>query len=300
MIKSLINDVSQCKFLLIEDSINQRDDSLFYSCLKARCNEPCVMEVFLFEHSEEQVENLLQLKKSTKAKVKYHDFHTNATAWITSQEAPDKNLYDKLLHDVISSTNGTKKIVVTDNVLAFGFDHNEIGHSLFWTKSRKNVVQIIMIVHRELIPEENLKKLHYLAQGRIRMSASTFKPVVDSDKIIDVCEVMYKRSNGKVLNQKEMYTIRDDFKVDSKVWVPPEDDEFSAQDAETEDSKEDQFKEVTFNLNLTKKERQDKEALVLPYTKQKENLEANSSKIFYEPDDADDFDDEDPDEDLEF
>jgi len=287
--------------LLIEDSIKQRDDSIFYSCLKARCNEPCIIEVFLFEHSAEEVESFLKLKKvSTIGKVKYHDFHTNANAWITSQEAPDKNLYDKLLHDIVSSTNGTKKIVVTDNVSAFGSDHSQIGHSLFWTKSRKNVVQIIMLVHRELISEENLKCLYYLSQARIRMSVSSFKPTVDSGKIIDVCEVMFKRSNGKVLKQNEIYTIRDDFKVDSKLWVPPEDDDFVEKEPQAEDNKEDQFKEVTFNLNLTEKERQEKEALVLPYTRQKENLEANNSKIFYEPDDADDFDDEDPDEDLEF
>ena len=69
---------------------------------------------------------------------------------------------------------------------------------------------------------------------------------------------------------------------------------------------------LTFNLSLTNRQKEDRSALVLPYTQAQRRDGAGLSsgqllapgsgggKIFYQPDDADDFDDDDPDDDLDF
>lgn len=61
---------------------------------------------------------------------------------------------------------------------------------------------------------------------------------------------------------------------------------------------------LTFNLTLTEREKGDRAKAPLPYVKserQKTQLlsTAGSGKIFYTPDEADDFDDSDPDDDLD-
>uniref|UniRef100_A0A670Z1V1 Elongator complex protein 5 n=1 Tax=Pseudonaja textilis TaxID=8673 RepID=A0A670Z1V1_PSETE len=62
---------------------------------------------------------------------------------------------------------------------------------------------------------------------------------------------------------------------------------------------------LTFNLRLTEAERQARESVPLPYhfsAEKKSSLLQTSTeegKIYYEPDAADDFDDEDPDDDLD-
>ncbi|KAI8879683.1 hypothetical protein K501DRAFT_256332 [Backusella circina FSU 941] len=63
---------------------------------------------------------------------------------------------------------------------------------------------------------------------------------------------------------------------------------------EVEIKKVDPTANLSFNLNLTDEQRRAKENLVLPHYKAQQE-----STIYYDPDAADDFDDEDPDDDLD-
>ncbi|KAI7904334.1 Elongator complex protein 5 [Cokeromyces recurvatus] len=71
------------------------------------------------------------------------------------------------------------------------------------------------------------------------------------------------------------------------------------------DKKNDPTANLSFNLSLTDEQRKTKESLVLPYMKAQqlevssEEEKKNSGLIYYDPDAADDFDDEDPDDDLD-
>ncbi len=86
---------------------------------------------------------------------------------------------------------------------------------------------------------------------------------------------------------------------------------------EGEESAEDAISRMTtFNLGLTQKEREAKEKLVLPFFKEEQKVleeeeeegvriqsgraKETSGMIYYSPEDVDDWDDEDPDDDLDF
>ena len=57
---------------------------------------------------------------------------------------------------------------------------------------------------------------------------------------------------------------------------------------------------LSFNLSLTDNQRRAKDKVELPYMKiQEQQQQSNSGVIYYEPDAGDDFDDEDPDDDLD-
>lgn len=69
-------------------------------------------------------------------------------------------------------------------------------------------------------------------------------------------------------------------------------------------SQVDPTQNLTFNLKLTDNERQARSNLKLPYMyheEKKSDVAVNSvgdGKVFYQPDEADDFDEDDPDDDL--
>ncbi len=56
---------------------------------------------------------------------------------------------------------------------------------------------------------------------------------------------------------------------------------------------------MSFNLSLTEEQKQARSNVVLPYMKAQVSTMGTGGTIFYEPDAADDYDDEDPDADLD-
>ncbi|KAF9582805.1 hypothetical protein BGW38_010744 [Lunasporangiospora selenospora] len=111
-----------------------------------------------------------------------------------------------------------------------------------------------------------------------------------------VCEVEHKRKSGKVARETNAYHIGSptgDLLV-VNVWdVVGEMPDIEKLDME-ENQTSDPAANLSFNLNLTEEQRRAKNETVLPYLKTQESTGA----IYYEPDAGDDFDDDDPDDDL--
>ncbi|KAF9168333.1 Elongator complex protein [Actinomortierella ambigua] len=111
-----------------------------------------------------------------------------------------------------------------------------------------------------------------------------------------VCEVEHKRRSGKVARESSAYQLTSPtgpLKV-VNVWeVAGEMPDIERLDLE-ESQTVDPTANLSFNLNLTEEQRKAKSETVLPYLKTQES----SGAIYYEPDAGDDFDDDDPDDDL--
>ncbi|KAF9124727.1 Elongator complex protein [Mortierella sp. GBA39] len=111
-----------------------------------------------------------------------------------------------------------------------------------------------------------------------------------------VCEVEHKRKSGKVAKETNAYhqgTPTGNLTV-VNVWDVvgdlPDIEKMDLEESQTSDP----AANLSFNLNLTEEQRKAKNDTVLPYLKTQESTGA----IYYEPDAADDFDDDDPDDDL--
>ncbi|KAG0310625.1 hypothetical protein BGZ97_012441 [Linnemannia gamsii] len=111
-----------------------------------------------------------------------------------------------------------------------------------------------------------------------------------------VCEIEHKRKSGKVAKETNAYhqgTPTGNLAV-VNVWDVvgdmPDIDKMDLEESQTADP----AANLSFNLNLTEEQRKAKNDTVLPYLKTQESTGA----IYYEPDAADDFDDDDPDDDL--
>ncbi|KAG0056196.1 Elongator complex protein [Gryganskiella cystojenkinii] len=111
-----------------------------------------------------------------------------------------------------------------------------------------------------------------------------------------VCEIEHKRKSGKVAKETNAYHLGSPTGslVVVNVWDVvgdmPDIDKLDLEESQTADP----AANLSFNLNLTEEQRRAKDATVLPYLKTQETTGA----IYYEPDAADDFDDDDPDDDL--
>ncbi|KAF9085974.1 Elongator complex protein [Mortierella sp. AD031] len=111
-----------------------------------------------------------------------------------------------------------------------------------------------------------------------------------------VCEIEHKRKSGKVAKETNAYhqgsptgnlTVVNVWDV---VGDLPDIEKMDLEESQTSDP----AANLSFNLNLTEEQRRAKNDTVLPYLKTQESTGA----IYYEPDAADDFDDDDPDDDL--
>ncbi|XP_061396358.1 elongator complex protein 5 [Musca vetustissima] len=103
--------------------------------------------------------------------------------------------------------------------------------------------------------------------------------------------ILTRKSGGGVTNNRYTYTkTKNEFMVQLK---KPEAVSKNVCGTETDGEKKEQI--GTFKIELDEEEMMARNAMKMPYEKA---LEATESNIIYTPDAADDFDDEDPDEDL--
>ncbi|ORZ01593.1 Elongator complex protein 5 [Syncephalastrum racemosum] len=114
-----------------------------------------------------------------------------------------------------------------------------------------------------------------------------------------VCDIEWRRKSGKVQYATEGYAF-----IPGKgltVHTIQDEDEQLQEDAmivdkDTKPVENDPAANLSFNLTLTETQRRAKDNVVLPYTQQQQG---GGGQIYYEPDAGDDFDDEDPDDDLD-
>ncbi|ELU04241.1 hypothetical protein CAPTEDRAFT_188445 [Capitella teleta] len=156
--------------------------------------------------------------------------------------------------------------------------------------------QIVFMIHSDLHEMSTTCLLEHTASTGI-----SILPLIDQT-YTGLCSVLHKRQSGKITRLKEHYMLNASFDViESEEFKP-----ISQMLNIVSDAQPNPAANLTFNLSLSDKEKQDRSQLVLPYVhnKLKSNegqvqISGAGAKIFYQPDEADDFDEEDPDEDLD-
>lgn len=126
-----------------------------------------------------------------------------------------------------------------------------------------------------------------------------------------IAHIEWRKKSGKVTYESNGFILNGDLldvvptsQLTGAVEENNQTDELQ-DDAMQLDPKMDPTANLSFNLSLTDEQRKQKEDLVLPYLKaQQFEVSIDEEKkagglIYYDPDAADDFDDEDPDDDLD-
>ncbi|XP_022238792.1 elongator complex protein 5-like [Limulus polyphemus] len=163
-------------------------------------------------------------------------------------------------------------------------------HKLLNNHSCK-VKQVVALLHKDVHDSGTVTALEHLASAIIQVHAS------EVGSSVMICHTLYKKPTGKVLREQEQFYITDSHDIKNiethlpKKVVRLEPIIHQAPDPAAN---------LTFNLTLKDDEKKARDQLILPYTREAVSLSSGSvGKIFYQPDEADDLDEDDPDDDLD-
>lgn len=200
--------------------------------------------------------------------------------------------------------------------LMIGF-HSDIK---FISKTGLNMQDSLNRLASVIIKLESLKERSYLeTQAALTgfIPQDTFSYLTVTSNCIGkggIAHIEWRKKSGKVTYESNGFILNKDGLLDvvpvtQLTGVVMEDEEKKIEEELKSmqlDPKMDPTANLSFNLSLTEEQRKQKENLVLPYLKAQqlevsmdEEKKSHTGLIYYDPDAADDFDDEDPDDDLD-
>ncbi|XP_009859308.2 elongator complex protein 5 [Ciona intestinalis] len=309
MLLKLLNQVEKPKFIVISDSLDVTGTTLFHSFVTTRCKNT-VVHVFLFETHPEDF--LTSLKSTNHGNIVIYDFYTDPLNWDDGENTILKSfVFSKTIENPASHTD--QFIVAIDGVGMYLNNHpaNQLYQDLQRLKQNPQLEQCILLIHSDEIDQGVKKSVEYLSNAVLSLSNEELEVERAQDKTafvrrprnnVMVCQTIFKKLNGKMLQFDEEIKIASDFQVSAMKWslpnhneprepIPPPSDEPSV------------VSDLSFNLKLSNEEKKQRGKLVMPYTQAKLAVkmeEKTSGEIIYELDDVDDYDEEDPDDDLDF
>ncbi|XP_075416922.1 elongator complex protein 5 [Tenrec ecaudatus] len=153
-------------------------------------------------------------------------------------------------------------------------------------------VHVLGLLHEELHGPGPVGALSSLAQAEVTLSG-----MLDQTS----AHIVHRRLRQCPAQQTQWFSILPDFDLNLQ-WVPALESQPCPPPTQV-----DPTAHLTFNLHLSKKEKEAKDSLTLPFQFSSEKQQAllrpgpgqSTSQIFYEPDAYDDLDQEDPDDDLD-
>lgn len=286
MLLDIITQKLPSRLVIIQDSVEHSGICLWKSFVKGATSGPNTVCVLCLDNTK------ARLKPCEGLGIQFFDFVSYEEDWTDSRVKSGSavNLVDKLDH-LTSSIQGKEIVLCIDSlsslILKTGLNQCYKDLQNILSASVLNgvcVKQIICLVHEDVLMNRDLTvaQLKHLASTYIHISAVQGKSVATT---------LHRKSAGKILKLVEQFHINDDFsvsckKVDFMKKVPS--------DVQNEPKS-------TFNLELCAAEKEAKNQLVLPYIRKQADEESNKSggEIFYKLEESDDWDEDDPDDDLD-
>lgn len=200
--------------------------------------------------------------------------------------------------------------LTTDAVrLIVGF-HSDLG---FVSKTGLNMQDSLDRLASVIIKLESLKeRTHFETQAALTgfVPQDVFSYLTVTSNCVSkggIAHIQWRKKSGKVSYESNGFIKNGEYlevvPVSQLTGAVEETVEEREEDMPL-DPKMDPTANLSFNLSLTDEQRKQKEDLVLPYIKAQQfevtmDEEKKTGLIYYDPDAADDFDDEDPDDDLD-
>ncbi|KAF5911804.1 elongator complex protein 5 isoform X1 [Diceros bicornis minor] len=288
--------------VLLRDSVEWEGRSLLKALIKksAVCGEQ--VHILGCEVSEEEFRE--GFDSSINSRLVYHDLFRDPLNWSKTAEAlPGGPL--GALRAMCRRTNPGPVTIALDS-LSWLLLHLpcttlcQTLHALSHQDSRPGdsspveQVHVLGLLHEELHGPGPVGALSSLAQTEVTLSGTMGQASA---------HILYRRPQQRPTHQTQWFSILPDFSLD--LQGGPRLESQPLPDPHTPPV--DPTTHLTFNLHLSKKEKEAKDSLTLPFQFSSEKQQAllcpgpgqATSHIFYEPDAYDDLDQEDPDDDLD-
>jgi len=295
MLPELLQGTDGGGFLIIQDSINYSGRHLLRSFISAALNREEAVHVLGFEVSEEELKD--GLKGSATQRLHFHDAYTDPLGWTDHPAFTVHQFCLEQLTHLIKQTSQHKPATLVIDSLSWILRHRsspDVCKTLQQLKKGGAVRAIIGLLHTDMHQWGTVGSVCHLATSVI-----TVAPGIKGDEA--VAKTTKRSKSGKVMQEEAIFCIKEDLTV----VVQSKPSHLGSKQTDPEEQETDPTANLTFNLRLSDTEREAKEKLALPFVFSKEKKTAllhsgpGSGRILYEPDANDDYDQEDPDDDLD-
>ncbi|KAJ7313246.1 hypothetical protein JRQ81_004529 [Phrynocephalus forsythii] len=293
--------------VLIQDCVTCEGRSLLKSFVAASARRGESVHVFNFETSQEEFRAGFDTEVT--AQTLFHDAFQDPLGWAGEGTAMTLGEFSAsgLAARLAQASQGPVTVVLDSlSWLLLRSPFPYVCQVLAQLLRRKDadglkIARLVALLHGDLHQPGQLETLHALAGVVLKL-----KSEVDAIHVgvgaPRVAVILDRRKGRKATQKEQCFTILSGFVLKDlaellAAGVCKEDDQVTAT--------ADPAANLTFNLRLSEAERRAKESLPLPYHFSEEKKlsllqkSAGQGKIFYEPDAADDVDEEDPDDDLD-
>ncbi|KAM9717989.1 elongator complex protein 5 isoform 2-T2 [Menidia menidia] len=295
MLSELLQGTDTGGFLVIQDSCRYSGRHLLKSFINSALNREEAVHVICFDVSEEELKD--GLSTSLTQRLHLHNAYMDPLGWSDHPTFAVHQFNAVDLAHLVKQTSHTKPATLVIDSLSWILRHVSppaVCKTIQQLKKGGAVRAIIGLLHADMHQRGTVGSVCHLATFVITVAPGT--------KAHEAVAKITKRSkSGKVLQDDEIFSVKEDFTV--TVLSTPYNPEHKQSD--TIEQQVDPTANLTFNLRLSDAEREAKEKLALPFVFSKEKKTAlihsgpGSGRILYEPDASDDYDQEDPDDDLD-
>ncbi|KAM9500280.1 elongator complex protein 5 isoform 2-T2 [Clarias gariepinus] len=228
---------------------------------------------------------------------RFHNAYTDPLGWTEQSLFTVKNFTATEITQLLQETQHTEAPLLFIDSLSWVVRHHDtvaVCQELQKLKKGGSVKMIFGLLHADLHQQAVVSTISHLASTVISV-----KPVHNACHA--VAETSQRRKSGKVVQKEEIFSLTEDLTL--SIETKPSQSGNVQTDLHTK-PEVDPTSNLTFNLRLSEVEREAKEKVALPFVFSDEKKSAllrpgrGSGRIMYEPDANDDFDEEDPDDDL--
>ncbi|XP_071805838.1 elongator complex protein 5-like [Asterias amurensis] len=310
LLQQIVNGNESSSLVVVQDSVDISGRPLLRCLTNVLASRVDQVHVFMFDRSPTVF--LSGFDPAVRSKVTCHDGWSDPLEWNGVSSSENHNLLhfstltDFQSHLEHHTVTGTKTIAVIIDSLSPVILHksvtmvckalHQLTHSSDW--EGPEISQVICLLHQDVHDVSATSAICHLATSVLYLEPyRSIAPI--QEEPMALCELVHRRKSGKVIRIREGFSVDHDYQL----FVFP--DKGTANLEVESEPQPDPTANLTFNLTLRDSERLAKDKVVLPYTKVQERRTIKigstegSGKIFYEPDEADDMDEEDPDEDLD-
>lgn len=294
MLSELLQGTDTGAVLIIQDSCSYSGHHLLKSFISAALNKEEPVHVLGFDVSEEELKD--GLTASTQ-RLHFHSAYTDPLGWTNRSAFTVHQFCVEELTHLLKQTSHPKPVTLVIDSLSWILRHVSppaVCKTLQQLKKGGAVRAVIGLLHADMHQRGTVGSVCHLATSVI-----TVAPGTKGDEA--VAKITKRSKSGKVTQDEEIFSIKGDFSV----TVVSKTSHAGRRQTEPEEQQTDPTANLTFNIRLSDTEREAKEKLALPFVFSKEKKTAllqsgpGSGRILYEPDANDDYDQEDPDDDLD-
>ncbi|KAJ8254813.1 hypothetical protein GJAV_G00197610 [Gymnothorax javanicus] len=294
----MLRDVMQINdgggFVIIQDTVDCNGRQLLKGFVNDALKRDEVVHVLGFEVCEDEFRAGLDSRCT--AKLCFHDGYTDPLGWIQSPPSTVQQFIPQEISSYLRQTGEPKGVMLVIDSLSWILRHHStavVCQRLQELRRGGALKSVLALLHSDMHQQGIVGSLCYLATAVISVAPGTSGQNT-------VAKMTRRSKSGRVSREEEVFRISEDFTVTVEAQSSQETPHAEAEQYET-----DPAANLTFNLRLSEVEREAREKLSLPFVFSEEKKSAllqprsGAGRILYEPDANDDFDQEDPDDDLD-